>query len=234
MSTSPFSAEHEELRASIAAASSPRSCARDASAWEDARWFPDEVFARMAQLGFLGLKYLEAYGGQGGDHLHDAVLVEELARCGSGGLAAGIGAHVGIATPPVWKFGTEDQKERYSPPRSPARRSPRWSITEPGAGSDVAALRTRAQRVEGGWMVNGEKTYITKRARALPRHRRADQTAGRPPRHQLPDRRPPGGGHVGQARKARLAMPRTPRRSPSTTCSCPRRTCSAPSTRASS
>ena len=165
MSTSPFSAEHEELRASIrrfvAAELRPH-----ASAWEDARWFPDEVFARMAQLGFLGLKYPEAYGGQGGDHLHDAVLVEELARCGSGGLAAGIGAHVGIATPPVWKFGTEDQKERYLAPAIAGEKIAALAITEPGAGSDVAALRTRAQRVDGGWMVNGEKTYITNGVRA--------------------------------------------------------------------
>ena len=120
----------------------------------------------MAQLGFLGLKYPEAYGGQGGDHLHDAVLVEELARCGSGGLAAGIGAHVGIATPPVWKFGTEDQKERYLAPAIAGEKIAALAITEPGAGSDVAALRTRAQRVDGGWVVNGEKTYITNGVRA--------------------------------------------------------------------
>ena len=165
MITSPFSAEHEELRASIrrfvAAELRPH-----ASEWEEARWFPDEVFVRMAQLGFLGLKYPEAYGGQGGDHLHDAVLVEEMARCGSGGLAAGIGAHVGIATPPVWRFGTEDQKQRYLAPAIAGEKIAALAITEPGAGSDVAAIRTRAQRVDGGWVVNGEKTYITNGVRA--------------------------------------------------------------------
>jgi acyl-CoA dehydrogenase len=165
VSTSPFSAEHEELRASIrrfvAAELRPH-----ASAWEDARWFPDEVFTRMAQLGFLGLKYPEAYGGQGGDHLHDAVLVEEMARCGSGGLAAGIGAHVGIATPPVWRYGTEDQKQRYLAPAIAGEKIAALAITEPGAGSDVASIRTRAQRVDGGWVVNGEKTYITNGVRA--------------------------------------------------------------------
>jgi acyl-CoA dehydrogenase len=163
--TSPFSAEHEELRASIrrfvAAELRPH-----AAEWEEARWFPDEVFVRMAQLGFLGLKYPEAYGGQGGDHLHDAVLVEEMARCGSGGLAAGIGAHVGIATPPVWRFGTEDQKQRYLAPAIAGEKIAALAITEPGAGSDVAAIRTRAQRVDGGWVVNGEKTYITNGVRA--------------------------------------------------------------------
>ena len=161
----PFGPEHEALRESIR-----RFVARElrphAAEWEAARWFPDDVFTRLAQPGFLGLKYPEAYGGQGGDHLHDAVLAEELARCGSGGVAAGIGAHVGIATPPVWRFGTEAQKQRYLVPAIAGRTIAALAITEPGAGSDVAALRTRAERVDGGWLVNGEKTYITNGVRA--------------------------------------------------------------------
>ena len=121
----PFTDEHETLRESVR-----RFVANElrphASEWEEARWFPDAVFGELARVGFLGLKYPEEYGGQGGDYLHDAVFAEEMARCGSGGVAAGVGAHVGIATPPVWKFGTEDQKRRYLAPPSPARRSPRW------------------------------------------------------------------------------------------------------------
>jgi acyl-CoA dehydrogenase len=161
----PFSEEHEELRASIR-----RFVARElrphATEWEDARWFPDEVFAKLGAAGFLGLKYPEHLGGQGGDALHDAVLAEELARCGSGGLAAGIGAHVGIATPPVWKFGTPEQHQRYLVPAIAGRKIAALGITEPGAGSDVAAIRTRARPVDGGWVVNGEKTYITNGVRA--------------------------------------------------------------------
>jgi acyl-CoA dehydrogenase len=162
---SPFGPEHEELRQTIR-----RFVARElrphAAEWEEARWFPDDVFTRMAGVGLLGLKYPEEYGGQGGDHLHDAVLTEELARCGSGGLAAGIGAHVGIATPPVWRFGTEDQKRHYLRPAIAGEKIAALGITEPGAGSDVAAVRTRAERVEGGFVVNGEKTYITNGVRA--------------------------------------------------------------------
>ena len=162
---SPFGPEHEELRQTIR-----RFVARElrphAAEWEEARWFPDDVFTRMAGVGLLGLKYPEEYGGQGGDHLHDAVLTEELARCGSGGLAAGIGAHVGIATPPLWRFGTEDQKRRYLRPAIAGEKIAALGITEPGAGSDVAAVRTRAERVEGGFVVNGEKTYITNGVRA--------------------------------------------------------------------
>ena len=94
------------------------------------------------------------------------MLVEELARIGSGGTAAGIGAHINIATPPIWKFGTEEQKQRYLVPAIRGEQIGALGITEPGAGSDVAALRTRAERVDGGWVVNGEKTYITNGVRA--------------------------------------------------------------------
>jgi acyl-CoA dehydrogenase len=161
----PFGEEHEELRASIR-----RFVAKElrphAMEWEDARWFPNEVFTRMAELGFLGLKYPEEYGGQGGDYVHDAVLSEELARAGSGGLSAGIGAHVGIATPPVFKFGTEDQKQRFLVPAIRGEKIAALGITEPGAGSDVAGLRTVARKVDGGYLVNGSKTFITNGVRA--------------------------------------------------------------------
>jgi acyl-CoA dehydrogenase len=161
----PFSDEHEALRESIRrfvlAELRPH-----AAEWERARWFPDEVFGRMAEHGFLGLKYPEAYGGQGGDYVHEAVLAEELAHCGSGGLAAGIGAHVNIATPPIAKFGTEDQKQRYLVPAIAGEKIAALAITEPDAGSDVAALKTHARRVDGGWVVNGSKMFITNGVRA--------------------------------------------------------------------
>jgi acyl-CoA dehydrogenase len=161
----PFTEEHEELRESIRrfVDRELRPHARD---WEEARWFPNEVFTRMAELGFLGLKYPEEYGGQGGDYLHDAVLTEELSRCGSGGLAAGIGAHIGIATPPIWKFGTDEQKRRWLAPAIAGEKIAALGITEADAGSDVAGLRTRATRVEGGYLVNGSKTFITNGVRA--------------------------------------------------------------------
>jgi acyl-CoA dehydrogenase len=161
----PFTDEHEELRASIRGFID-RELAPHAQSWEDERWFPDEVFGKLAAQGLLGLKYPESYGGQGGDYLHEAVLVEELARTGSGGTAAGIGAHINIATPPIWKFGTEEQKQRYLVPAIRGEKIGALGITEPGAGSDVAALRTRATPVDGGWVLNGEKTYITNGVRA--------------------------------------------------------------------
>ncbi len=163
--TPPFSDEHEQLRQS-ARGFIERELTPHAQQWEEDRWFPDEVFPKLAAQGLLGLKYPESYGGQGGDYLHEAVLIEELARTGSGGTAAGIGAHINIATPPIWKFGTEDQKQRYLVPAIAGERIGALGITEPGAGSDVAAITTRAERVDGGWVVNGEKTYITNGVRA--------------------------------------------------------------------
>jgi acyl-CoA dehydrogenase len=163
--TPPFTEEHEELRASVRGFLE-RELTPHAQEWEEARWFPDEVFPKLAAQGLLGLKYPAELGGQGGDYLHEAVLVEELARIGSGGTAAGIGAHTNIATPPIWKFGTADQHQRYLVPAIKGEKIGALGITEPGAGSDVAALRTRATPVDGGWVVNGEKTYITNGVRA--------------------------------------------------------------------
>jgi acyl-CoA dehydrogenase len=94
------------------------------------------------------------------------VLAEELARCGSGGLAAGVGAHVNIATPPIWKFGTDEQKQRYLAPAIRGEAIGALAITEPDAGSDVAGIRTQARRVDGGWVVNGSKMFITNGVRA--------------------------------------------------------------------
>jgi acyl-CoA dehydrogenase len=161
----PFTLEHDELRGTVR-----RFVARElrphAQEWEDARWFPNEVFRRMGQLGLLGLKYPEEHGGQGGTYVHDAVLAEELPRAGSGGLSAGIGAQVGIATPPVWKFGSEEQKQRFLEPAIRGEKIAALGITEPGAGSDVASIRTSARRTDGGYVVNGSKTFITNGVRA--------------------------------------------------------------------
>ena len=139
-----------------------------AQEWEDARWFPNEVFTRMAELGYLGLKYPEEHGGQGGDYLHDAVLARgagrrRVRRAGS----AGIGAHTGIATPPIWKFGTEDQKRRFLEPAIRGEKIAALGITEPDAGSDVAGhshLRPQG-RTAAGWST-ASKTFITNGVRA--------------------------------------------------------------------
>jgi acyl-CoA dehydrogenase len=161
----PFTQEHEDFRVAVRrfVETELRPRARE---WEDAHWFPDEVFQRCAELGYLGLKFPEEYGGEGGGYVADAVFAEELARCGSGGLAAGIGAHTSIAMPPIWKFGTEDQKQRYLVPGIRAEKIGALGITEPDAGSDVAGIKTFARRVDGGYVVSGSKMFITNGVRA--------------------------------------------------------------------
>jgi len=161
----PFTQEHEDFREGVRRfmETELRPHARE---WEEARWFPNEVFHRCAEVGYLGLKYEEEYGGQGGGYVADAVFAEELSRCGSGGLAAGIGAHTSIAMPPIWRFGTEDQKQRYLVPGIRGEKISALGITEPDAGSDVAGIRTTAKKVDGGWVVNGSKTFITNGVRA--------------------------------------------------------------------
>lgn len=137
-----------------------------ADAWEAAGHFPDEVFGTLAGHGLLGLNVPEHLGGRGLGVREAAVLCEELARAESGGVAAGIGAHVGIACPPVLRFGTPEQHERWLAPAVRGELVAALAITEPHAGSDVAAARTRAVRVDGGYLVSGAKTYITNGVRA--------------------------------------------------------------------
>jgi acyl-CoA dehydrogenase len=161
----PFTDAHERRRAEVRAFVEGELRPR-AAGFERDKWFPNEVFAQLAERGYLGLKYPRELGGEGGDYLDDAVFTEELSRCGSGGLAAGIGAHIGIATPPVWKFGTEDQHHRFLAPAIRGEKIAALGITEPGAGSDVAGIRTTAQPVDGGYVVNGAKTFITNGVRA--------------------------------------------------------------------
>jgi acyl-CoA dehydrogenase len=162
----PFGEEHEELRQTVSRFVT-KEIAPNVDEWEAAREFPRELFTRCAELGFLGLKFPEELGGQGGTHLHDAVWVEELARSGgSGGVAAGLNAHASIAMPPIFKFGTEEQKQRWLPAGIAGEKIGALGITEPGAGSDVASLATTAVRHGDTYVVNGAKTFITNGVRA--------------------------------------------------------------------
>jgi acyl-CoA dehydrogenase len=162
----PFGAEHEELRQTVARFVAAE-VAPHVDGWERAEEFPRDLYRRCAELGFLGLKFPEAYGGQGGDHLHDAVWVEELARSGgSGGVAASLNAHASIALPPIFNFGTEEQRRRWLVPGITGEKIGALGITEPGAGPDVASIATTARRVGDTYVVNGAKTFITNGVRA--------------------------------------------------------------------
>src|SRR5437763_1627690 len=159
-----FTEEHEALRESIRAFVD-RELAPHAEAWEEAT-FPDSVFRRMGELGFLGLSMPEEYGGQGGDYFCNLVLAEELSHSGSGGLAMGVAVHTDMATPPILQCGSEEQKQAYLVPAIRGEKISCLGITEPDAGSDVSGIRTRALRDGDEWVINGAKTYITNGHRA--------------------------------------------------------------------
>src|ERR1700694_5367035 len=110
-----FKPEQEELRKSIRRFVETE-LRPHADEWEEAAYFADWVFPRMGELGFLGLRYPAELGGQGGDYFSAIVLAEELARSGSGGVGMAIAVQTEMATPPIMRFGTDEQKQRYLVP----------------------------------------------------------------------------------------------------------------------
>jgi alkylation response protein AidB-like acyl-CoA dehydrogenase len=159
-----FSDEHDQLRDSIRAFVA-RELTPHIDDWEHAT-FPDSVFRRMGELGFLGLDKPEEYGGQGGDYVAALVLAEELWYGANAGLAMGVAVHTDMAMPPILAFGTEEQKQEWLVPSIAGERILCLGISEPDAGSDVAGIKTRAVRDGGEWVISGSKTYITNGHRA--------------------------------------------------------------------
>ncbi len=130
--------------------------------WERAGIFPaHELFPKLGEVGILGLEYDPEYGGQGADHLFTVVAVEELSRCGAAGVPMAIGVQTNMATPSLHEFGSEELKRRYLAPAIAGTAVCSIAVTESGAGSDVASIRTRAVRDGDDWVINGSKLYIT-------------------------------------------------------------------------
>ncbi len=130
--------------------------------WDEAGAFPRDLHYKAAAIGALGLGFPEEYGGmlEGIDIFHHVIVNEELARAGSGGLIAGLLTH-GIGLPPIIALGSEELKARIAPEVLTGEKLICLGISEPGAGSDVANLQTRAVRDGDDYVVNGQKTYIT-------------------------------------------------------------------------
>ena len=160
-----FTVEHEELRQSIRKFVETE-LAPHAEEWEAEAYFADWVFPRMGELGYLGLHYPVEYGGQGGDYFASVVLSEEMARSRCGGLGMAVGVQTDMATPPVLKFGTEEQKQNYLVPAIKGEKVACLGITEPNAGSDVQNVQTWAKRDGDDWIINGSKIFITNGIRA--------------------------------------------------------------------
>jgi acyl-CoA dehydrogenase len=133
--------------------------------WEEKGEFPRELYAKAGEAGILGIGYPESYGGSGGDIFIKVVAGEEILRCGSGGVAAGLGS-LDIGLPPIVKFGQPSLKERLIPPVLRGDKICALAITEPDAGSDVGGIKTRAVREGAYYRVNGRKTFITSGGRA--------------------------------------------------------------------
>lgn len=134
--------------------------------WEQQRDFPRDLFEKVGDAGFFGAKFPEHWGGTGPDYAAEAVWIEELSRAGTYGTASDLGAHSQLAALYLDRFGDDDQKNRYLRPSIEGRLLGALGVTEPGAGSDVSAIKTWARRDGDEWILNGSKVYITNGARA--------------------------------------------------------------------
>jgi len=155
-----FNDEHEMLRRSIHAFVEKEIVPR-AAEWEAAGRIPRELWRRLGELGFLGLEFPTEYGGSGADFLASVVLGEEMARCRSGGVAFSVLVHTDMSSPWLTRFGTDAQKRKYLPGIIRGETVCALGITEPGAGSDMAGLATRAVRDDDVYRITGNKIFIT-------------------------------------------------------------------------
>jgi acyl-CoA dehydrogenase len=165
MTVKVFGEHHDMFRASVRAFVE-REVAPHVEEWEAAGRLPKAIFRRMGELGFLGVEYDEKYGGAGADVLTTAVLHEECARSRSGSFAMAVGVHTDMASPHLYWTGSEALKERFLPGICRGELVTAIAVTEPGGGSDVAALRTRAVRDGDHYVINGSKMFITNGAMA--------------------------------------------------------------------
>ncbi len=159
--TDEHAALREQARRFAAAEIEPH-----AHAWDEAEEVPRELYGKAADAGLLGVSYPEEVGGGGGDATHSLVVSEEIVLAGkSPGVAAALGS-LGIAIPPIIAVGTPEQKERFVPPVLRGEKVAALAISEPGAGSDVASITTRAERDGDHYVVRGSKTFVTSGTRA--------------------------------------------------------------------
>jgi alkylation response protein AidB-like acyl-CoA dehydrogenase len=161
--TTHFSDAHEELRLHIRRFLE-KEVVPHLDEWEETL-FPDSIFRRFGELGFLGLRYPQELGGQGGDYFSAVVLSEEMARAHCGGLGMAVAVQTEMATPPVFKFGTDAQKSRFLVPAISGEAIAAIAMTEPDAGSDLAGMKTTARRFGDEYVINGRKIFITNGAR---------------------------------------------------------------------
>lgn len=159
-----FTAEHEAFRATVKRFVD-KELLPHVDAWDEAESFPRALYGRAAELGLLGLGFPEEFGGTTGDLFHEIAMIEELSRTGCGGLMASLFSHT-IGAPPIMAGGSAELKARVLPEILSGRKISALAVTEPSGGSDVANLKTRAERDGDFYIVNGSKTFITSGMRA--------------------------------------------------------------------
>jgi acyl-CoA dehydrogenase len=160
MSLPTLTDEHEMLRRTVRAFVE-KEVAPQVDAWEEAGRIPRAFWRRLGELGLLGLEFPTEYGGAGGDFLSSVVLGEEMARCRSGGVAFSVLVHTDMSSPWLTRYGTDAQKRRYLPGIVSGETVCALGITEPGTGSDMAGISTRAVRDGDRYRLTGSKIFIT-------------------------------------------------------------------------
>ena len=161
----PFKEEHQIFRQQVRSFVE-NELAPKVDQWEEEKLFPNSVFKRAGDLGILGAHYPEDVGGGGGDFWMSVVKSEELARCGSAGVTMGLLVQADMATPVINDLGSREVKDEFLAPAIRGDKVAALGVSEPGAGSDVAGLRTTARKVGDDYVINGSKTYITNGTRA--------------------------------------------------------------------
>jgi citronellyl-CoA dehydrogenase len=160
-----FREEHEMFRKSVEQWLA-KEVAPHVEEWERAELFPREVFKRAGELGFLGAHYPEDVGGAGGDWWYGAAWGEALVKGRCAGLAMALMVQTDMATPIIGELGTREQKEEFLAPALRGEKIAALGVSEPNCGSDVASIRTTARRVDGDYVINGAKCWITNGTRA--------------------------------------------------------------------
>ncbi len=127
---------------------------------DEAQRFPREVIAKAGELGFLGIIFPEKYGGAGLGYVEYVLVITELSKVDPS-VGISIAAHNSLCSNHIYKFANEEQKQRWLVPLASGEKVGAWSLTEPGAGSDAAGTRSTARKVDGGWILNGAKTFTT-------------------------------------------------------------------------
>lgn len=158
-------AEEHLLVRDTARAFAQSALAPNAAAWEEARAVPRDVLREMGRLGFLGMTVPDEWGGSGADCISYAVALMEIAA-GNGAVSTMMSGHNSVGCMPLLDHGTEAQKERWLRPMAQGDLLCAFCLTEPQGGSDAGAIRTRAERTNGGWRLRGVKQYITSGATA--------------------------------------------------------------------